>query len=133
MAAIKTLDDLRKMREQMQTQISLREKSDQSENLIQIKVAMATCGIAAGARKIMETFITQLDTRKINAIVTQTGCMGFCYAEPTIEVLIPGQEPVIYGQVDKQKVQEIIDRHLLRNELVDGIIPISFRSIEDKD
>lgn len=133
MAAIKTLDDLRKMREQMQTQISLREKSDQSENLIQIKVAMATCGIAAGAREIMETFITQLDARKINAIVTQTGCMGFCYAEPTIEVLIPGQEPVIYGQVDKQKVQEIIDRHLLRNELVDGIIPISFRSIEDKD
>jgi len=133
MAAIKTLDDLRKMREQMQTQISLREKSDQSENLIQIKVAMATCGIAAGAREIMETFITQLDARKINAIVTQTGCMGFCYAEPTIEVLIPGQEPVIYGQVDKQKVQEIIDRHLLRNELVDGIIPISFRTIEDKD
>lgn len=133
MAAIKTLDDLRKMREQMQTQISLREKSDQSENLIQIKVAMATCGIAAGAREIMEAFITQLDTRKINAIVTQTGCMGFCYAEPTIEILIPGQEPVIYGQVDKQKVQEIIDRHLLRNELVDGIIPISFRTIEDKD
>jgi hypothetical protein len=52
---------------------------------------MATCGIASGAKPIMDFFVDELDKRGIGAVVTQTGCMGYCYAEPTVEVQLPGR------------------------------------------
>ncbi len=96
MAKIKSLEELKKIKEQAQNTVSLRVKGDNIENLIQIRVAMATCGIAAGARETMDEFIKVLQEEKIeNAVVTQTGCMGYCYAEPTIELTMPGKEPVV--------------------------------------
>jgi NADP-reducing hydrogenase subunit HndB len=58
--------------------------------------------------------------------------MGFCYAEPTVEITLPGKEPVVFGQVDKAKAREIIDRYIIKGELVDGIIPVNFRTIDEK-
>ena len=85
MNKVKTLDDLRKMRESLRTSLDLREKSNNPEQMVQIKVAMATCGIAAGAKEVMSYFIEALDRERVDALVTQTGCMGYCYAEPTVE------------------------------------------------
>ena len=79
----------------------------------------------------MAFFIEELDHQGIDAIVTQTGCMGYCYAEPTIELTIPGQSPVVYGYVNKAKAQEIIDKHIKLNEMVDGIIPEKFSSVDN--
>jgi NADP-reducing hydrogenase subunit HndB len=92
---------------------------------------MATCGIASGAKETMTFFIDELEHQGIDAIVTQTGCMGYCYAEPTIELIIPGQAPVVYGYVTKAKAQEIIDKHIKLNEMVDGIIPENYSSIDN--
>ncbi|PTN07575.1 ferredoxin [Mangrovibacterium marinum] len=131
MTKIKSLADLRKLKDEVQSKIKLREKGDHPENLIHIKVSMATCGIASGAKETMNYLIEELDHQGIDAIVTQTGCMGYCYAEPTIEVSIPGKEPVIYGHVNKDKALEIIEKHLKLNELVDGIIPTNYKTIED--
>jgi len=131
MTKIKSLADLQKLKDEVQSKIKLREKGDNPENLIQIKVSMATCGIASGAKETMNYLVEELDHQGIDAIVTQTGCMGYCYAEPTIEVGIPGKEPVIYGHVDKDKAREIIEKHLKLNELVDGIIPTNYKTIED--
>ncbi|RKD87893.1 (2Fe-2S) ferredoxin domain-containing protein [Mangrovibacterium diazotrophicum] len=131
MTKIKSLADLRKLKDEVQSKIKLREKGDNPENLIHIKVSMATCGIASGAKETMNYLIEELDHQGIDAIVTQTGCMGYCYAEPTIEVSIPGKEPVIYGHVNKDKALEIIEKHLKLNELVDGIIPTNYKTIED--
>lgn len=131
MTKIKSLADLRKLKDEVQSKIKLREKGDNPENLIQIKVSMATCGIASGAKETMSYMVEELDHQGIDAIVTQTGCMGYCYAEPTIEVLIPGKDPVVYGFVDKIKAQEIIEKHIKLNELVDGIIPQNYKTIED--
>ena len=89
MTKIKSLADLRKLKDEVQSKIKLREKGDNPENLIHIKVSMATCGIASGAKETMNFLIEELDHQGIDAIVTQTGCMGYCYAEPTIEVTIP--------------------------------------------
>ena len=86
MEKIKSLADLKRIKENVQTKIDLREKSEQVENLIQIKVAMATCGIAAGSKDTMNYFIENLEKNGITAVVTQTGCMGYCYAEPTVEI-----------------------------------------------
>lgn len=129
MNKIKSLADLKKLQSEVQAKIKLREKGDDPEKLIQIKVSMATCGIASGAKETMTFLIDELEHQGIDAIVTQTGCMGFCYAEPTIELTIPGQAPVVYGFVNKAKALEIIEKHIKQNQMVDGIIPLNYSSI----
>ena len=131
MNKIKSLADLKKLQSEVQSKIKLRENSDNPENIVQIKVSMATCGIASGAKETMTFLIEELDHQGIDAIVTQTGCMGYCYAEPTIELTIPGKLPVVYGFVTKIKAQEIIEKHIKLNEMVDGIIPIAYSTIEN--
>ncbi len=132
MNKIKSLADLKKLQAEVQSKIKLREKGDHPENLVQIKVSMATCGIASGAKETMNYLIEELEHQGIDALVTQTGCMGYCYAEPTIELTIPGQDPVVYGFVNKAKAQEIIDKHIKLNEMLDGIIPITYITIDNR-
>lgn len=131
MTKIKSLADLRKMKEEAQSKIKLRENSANPDEVVQVKVGMATCGIASGAKETMKFFVEELEQEAIDAVVTQTGCMGYCYAEPTVEVKLPGKEPVVYGHVKKEKAREIIDAYIKRGELVDGIIPVSFKTIDD--
>lgn len=126
MAKVKTLDDLKKIRENLQEKITIRENSDRPEKMVQIKVSMATCGIASGAKETMNYLIEELDNRAVDAVVTQTGCMGYCHSEPTIEVHLPGNDPVVYGHVDAKKADEIITKHIIGGELVDGIIPAAY-------
>jgi NADP-reducing hydrogenase subunit HndB len=130
MAKIKSLDDLRKMKENLQSKINLREKGEDPGSHVQIKVAMATCGIASGAKTVMEFMMEELEKRGIESVVTQTGCMGYCYAEPTIEVTVPGKEPVVFGYVDTKKADEIIEKYIKNGELVDGIIPMNYETID---
>lgn len=132
MGQVKSLADLRKIKENLHEKMSLREKSNNPESIVQIKVAMATCGIASGAKQVMEFFIDELDKRSIQAVVTQTGCMGYCFAEPTVEITLPGQDPVVFGYVDSRKADEIIEKYIKQGELVDGIIPVNYETIEKK-
>jgi NADP-reducing hydrogenase subunit HndB len=131
MNKIKSLADLKKLQSEVQSKIKLREMGDNPEKLIQIKVSMATCGIASGAKETMTYLIEELDHQGIDAIVTQTGCMGYCYAEPTIELTIPGQKPIVYGFVNKAKAQEIIEKHIKLNQMVDGVIPVAYSTIDN--
>lgn len=132
MTKIKTLDDLRRLKDELKVKIDLREKGDSPEKRVQVKVAMATCGIASGAKDIMEYFIEEMEKRNIDALVTQTGCMGYCYAEPTVEVTVPGKEPIVVGYVNKAKANEIIEKYIKNGELVDNIIPVTYQTIENK-
>jgi NADP-reducing hydrogenase subunit HndB len=132
MGQVKSLADLRKIKEDLQGKMSLRENSNNPESLVQIRVAMATCGIASGAKQVMEFFIEEFDKRNIQAVVTQTGCMGYCFAEPTIEVTLPGQAPVVFGYVDTKKADDIMEKYVKNGELVDGIIPVNYETIEKK-
>ena len=129
MNKIKSLDDLRKIKQNLESGMNIREKSNSPESLVQIRVAMATCGIAAGARSVMNTLIDKIEKEKIPAVVTQGGCMGYCYAEPTIEVKVPGKDPVVFGYVNVEKALEIVDRYILNGELVEGVIPVNYRTI----
>jgi NADP-reducing hydrogenase subunit HndB len=133
MSQIKSLADLRKKREEIRTGMDIRIKAIDPENHVQIKVAMATCGIAAGAKGIMEFFVEQLDRRNIQGVVTQTGCMGYCYAEPTVEITLPGKEPVVYGYVDLKRADQIIEKYIKEGELIDGIIPVNYETIDSKE
>ena len=125
MDKIRSLADLKKKREELQSALKLREQGENTENLIQVKVAMATCGIAAGAKQVMEVIINECNKRGIQAVVTQTGCMGYCYAEPTVEVKKPGEDPVVFGYITPVKAEELVTKYLLGNELLDGIIPVN--------
>ncbi len=131
MKKIKSLDDLRRIKDEVQSKIKLRENSENPEMVVQVKIGMATCGIASGARDIMKYFIEELEQQAVDGVVTQTGCMGYCYAEPTVEVTLPGKEPVVFGDVNKTKAQEIIDIYIKKGELIDGIIPLNFKTIDD--
>jgi NADP-reducing hydrogenase subunit HndB len=132
MTKVKTLDDLKKLRQDLQDKLKIREKGLDSLNQVQVKVAMATCGIASGAKGIMDFFLEELDKRNIEAIITQTGCMGYCYAEPTVEIILPGKEPVVFGYVDIHKADEIIEKYIKNGELLDGIIPVNYETIDKK-
>ena len=131
MSKIKSLADLKKMRDEMRSKITLRERSDSPDERVQVKVAMATCGIASGAKDVMEFMIDSFEKRNIDAVVTQTGCMGYCYAEPTIEVKVPGNDPIVFGYVDTNKADEIIEKYIKNGELLDGIIPVNYQTIDE--
>jgi len=130
MNKIKNLADLRKMKDDMQNKIQLREKSDSPDAIVQIKVGMATSGIASGAKEVMNYLIEELDKRNVDALVMQVGDMGYCYAEPTIEVTRPGEDPVVFGYVDIAKADEIIEKYIKNGELVDGILPANYQSVD---
>jgi NADP-reducing hydrogenase subunit HndB len=133
MSKITSLADLKKKREELKSGLDIGVKAIDPENIVQVKVAMATCGIASGAKTIMEFFQEQLERRNVAAVVTQTGCMGYCYAEPTIEVKLPGQDPVVFGFVDLKRADQIIEKYIKTGELVDGIIPVNYQTIDLKE
>ena len=126
MSKITSIADLKKKRDELHSGIGSRT----NDTSVQVKVAMATCGIASGARNVMEFFTEHLERRNIAAVVTQTGCMGYCYAEPTIEVKLPGQDPVVFGFVDLKRADQIIEKYIKTGELVDGIIPVNYQTID---
>jgi NADP-reducing hydrogenase subunit HndB len=130
MSKIMSLADLKKKREELKNGMDIRINAADPEKNVQIKVAMATCGIASGAKEVMEFFLEQLQRRNIEAVVTQTGCMGYCYAEPTIEVKLPDQDPVVFGFVDLKRADQVIERYIKTGELIDGIIPVNYETID---
>jgi len=130
MNKIKSLADLHRIRDEQLTGLQAREKGEVAEDLVQVKVAMATCGIASGAKETMEFMTEALEKRGVDAIVTKVGCMGYCYAEPTIEVKLPDSEPVVFGGVNRDKADEIIEKYIKGGELVDGIIPMNYETVD---
>ena len=112
-----TLEDLKKLRDEKKKAIDMRETSGKD---VEIVVGMATCGIAAGAKQTLDALLTELENRHMtNVLVRQTGCMGFCYAEPTVEVKAPGMGDIIYGNVDKDIAVRIITDHIEKKTLID--------------
>ncbi len=130
MTGIKTLADLKRKQEELKSLINLRDQAENPESVTQIKVAMATCGIASGAKDVMEYFVRELNAKGIDAVITQTGCMGYCFAEPTVEITLPGKGPMVFGYVDTEKAEEIIERYIKDGELVDGVIPQNYDTVD---
>ena len=115
------LEDLRKLRDTKKTDLRKRDADGKS---IQVIVGMGTCGIAAGAKVTLDSFLKALDDKKLvdDVLVRQTGCMGLCHSEPTVEVLVPGMPTVIYGNVNDKIALEIVEKHLIGKKLLDNLI-----------
>ena len=133
MGKVKTLEDLRKLRDELKSKTTLRDRSENPEEVVQVKVAMATCCIASGSRETINYLADELQKRNIEAIVTQTGCMGYCYAEPTVEVTVPGSSPIVFGYVTPKKADQIIECYIKNGELVTDLIPVTYQTIKNHD
>lgn len=113
---MKSLEELKAIREKMKRQMDLREND---ENSIRVVVGMATCGIAAGARPVLTAFLEEVQKRDLkNISVAQTGCIGVCRLEPIVEVYVPGQEKVTYVRMTPEKVPGIVSEHLVNGRVV---------------
>ena len=113
---MKSLAELQAIRDRVKKQLEVRENDD---DRIRVVVGMATCGIAAGARPVLNAFLEEVAKRNLeNVTVTQTGCIGVCRLEPIVEVHIPGQEKVTYVKLTADMVPKIVSEHLVNQRVV---------------
>ncbi len=124
--AIKSLEDLMKIREESLKRVQLRENGEAEGDIVELLVGMATCGIAAGARDAMSALLDEIDKQGITNIrVVQVGCLGFCHSEPTVQVNMPGEEPIIYGRVTADRAREIITKYVMNKEILEDAVVIN--------
>lgn len=113
---MKSLAELQQLRDKISKQVDLRKDR---ENGVRVVVGMATCGIAAGARPVMNAFLNEVSKRGLSDVtVTQTGCIGMCRLEPIVEVFMPGQEKVTYVHMNEEKVARIVAEHIINKQPV---------------
>ena len=113
---MKTLAELQAIRDKARMQMKMR---GDNREAVRVVVGMATCGISAGARPVLNAFVNEIEKRHLeNVVVTQTGCIGMCQFEPIVEVMAPGKEKVTYAKVTADKVARIVAEHLVNGNPV---------------
>lgn len=112
---MKSLEELKAIREKTINEINLRKEGAEG---VRIVVGMATCGIAAGARPVMNALVEEVAKRHIQHVtVTQTGCIGMCRLEPIVEVYAPGEEKVTYVKMTAEKAVKVINDHIVNGNV----------------
>ncbi len=112
---MKSLAELQAIREKTKNEINMRK--DDADG-IRIVVGMATCGIAAGARPVMNALVEEVGKRQLQHVtVTQTGCIGMCRLEPIVEVYAPGKEKVTYVKMTAEKAAKVINDHIVNGNV----------------
>ena len=113
---MKSLEELAALREQMKNKVAMRQDNSAATRVV---VGMATCGIASGARPVLNTLADLVQEKGLtNVSVTQTGCIGLCQYEPIVEVMAPGKEKVTYIKMTPEKAKEVVEQHLERGLIV---------------
>jgi len=113
-----TLADLKKLREEKKSALVRRDTDGKTTHII---VGMGTCGIAAGAKETFDAFLDEIDAKGLTDVtVTQTGCIGLCKMEPTVEVQLPGMPDILYGNVKTDVAKRIVTEHLIERKLLSG-------------
>lgn len=117
---MKTLEELKAIREKMQGQVGLRSETASQTRVV---VGMATCGIASGARPVLTALSDAVQEKNLTDVaVVQTGCIGLCQYEPIVEVFVPGQDKVTYVKMTPEKALEVVEKHLIGGKVVDKYI-----------
>lgn len=113
---MKSLAELKAIRDKTRASVTLRENAEAGTRVM---VGMATCGIAAGARPVLNAFVEEVAKRGLqDVMVTQTGCIGICQYEPVVEVVTPGQEKVTYVKMTPEKAVRVVNDHLVNGNMV---------------
>lgn len=114
MPKIKSLEELKQIREQARRDLTVRQKTGTT-----ITVGMGTCGIASGARETMHAIMEELARRHIEANVATVGCIGMCSKEPLVDIEQAGQPRVTYGNIHPDMVSRLIQEHLVEGRIVE--------------
>ncbi len=113
---IRSLDDRRKIKEKTGDLTSARSEVDK----VKVIIGMGTCGIAAGAREIMNAVLKELEVRNLhNVAVETTGCIGMCQQEPLLDIIRPGEPRITYGNLSAADVPRIVAEHLVNGNVVE--------------
>jgi len=113
---MKSLADLEAIRQKTINKVNLR---NEEEGDTRIVVGMATCGIAAGARPVMQAFVEEIQKRNLGGVfVSQTGCIGLCKYEPIVEVYVPGKEKVTYVHMTAEKAAKVVNEHIVNGNVI---------------
>jgi NADP-reducing hydrogenase subunit HndB len=109
-----TIADLKKIKDKVHSETALREGAQRAK----ITVHMGTCGVAAGARAVMDSLMSEIAEAAVtDVIVTTSGCAGMCSKEPMVTVEMLGKEPIVYGQMDVNKMRQVFKRHVQQGEV----------------
>jgi NADP-reducing hydrogenase subunit HndB len=127
MKTIKSPSDLRNFKDEILAKMY--GSGSASKGKVRIRVHSGTSGLASGAKEILDFIVQELEKRNIDAIVIKTGDLGYSFAEPTVEVTRPDEDPVVFGNVDKLKADEIIERYIKNGDYIDGILPVNYKTI----
>ena len=114
---MKSLAELAAIKEKMQSKVVLREGSSDTR----VVVGMATCGIAAGARPVLNAFVEEVGAQGLagSVMVTQTGCIGICQYEPVVEIYEAGKEKITYVKMTPEKAKEVVEKHLKGGKVIE--------------
>lgn len=113
---MKSLAELQEIRNRVLGQVNLRKER---EDGVRVVVGMATCGIAAGARPVLNAFLNEISKRDLKDVaVTQTGCIGMCRLEPIVEIYMPGEEKVTYVKMTEDKIARVVAEHIVNKQPV---------------
>ncbi len=121
MAVINTMEELKKVRDKAKAALNMEGEA----NKTRIVVGLGTCGIASGAGHTMKAIEDELKKRNVeNVELELTGCIGFCEFEPLVDIIRPNQPKVTYIKVDEEKARQIVEKHVINNEIIDEwIVP----------
>jgi NADP-reducing hydrogenase subunit HndB len=109
-----TIADLKKIKEKVHAEMALRE----GDRRVKVTVHMGTCGIASGAREVLDTLLQEIEAANVADIfVTTSGCMGLCSREPLVTVEIVNQDPIKYEYMNPNKMRQVFKRHILDGEI----------------
>lgn len=121
MEKIKSLADLTNLRTQLQ------DKASKNNNIV-VNVSLGTCSIASGGETALHAIQAAVAKNGLTNIeFTKSGCMCYCFAEPTVEVRVPGKEPVTFGHVDAARAEAIVEKYIKNGEPVEGVIPVNYQ------
>ena len=115
----KSLEDLKRIRDEIAPKLAMRN----DHNNYKVVVSMGTCGISAGARPVLNGFVEEVASCGLNAVmVTQSGCLGHCEAEPVVQVTDPNGNVTLYGNVKTEDVKVIVSEHIIKGNPVSGLL-----------
>ena len=122
MAKISSVAELKNMREKLQ---AVQVKGNKPV----VNVSLATCSIASGGKEVMEAMKAESAAQGLDVEFVQSGCMTYCHSEPTVEITLPGKDPIVFGKVNTEKAKLLVQKYLKAGEMVDGVIPVGYERV----
>ena len=123
MAKVTSVAELTKLRAELQS--AAKAKAGKPV----VNVSLATCSIASGGKEVLAAMKEEAAAQGIEVEFVQSGCMTYCHSEPTVEITLPGKDPVVFGKVNTDKAKLLVQKYVKNGDMVDGVIPVGYERV----